>query len=90
VRLLLRDRPGAFATVAAHMGDHGISLESIVQRRRAPKADAPGSAVPSDTQPVMMITYETTEAAMRDALKAVAASEVVDGVPRMIRIEKLA
>ena len=90
VRLLVRDRPGAFATVAAHMGEHGISLESIVQRRRAPKADAPGSAVPSDTQPIMMITYETTEAAMRDALKAVAASEVVAGVPRMIRIEKLA
>jgi homoserine dehydrogenase len=89
VRMLVRDRPGAFATVAARMGEHGISLESIVQRRRAPKADAPGSAVPADTQPIMMITYETTEAAMRDALKAVAASEVVEGVPRMIRIEKL-
>lgn len=89
VRLLVRDRPGAFATVAARMGEHGISLESIVQRRRAPKADAPGSAVPADTQPIMMITYETTEAAMRDALKDVAASEVVEGVPRMIRIEKL-
>jgi len=93
VRLLVRDRPGAFATVAARMGEHGISLESIVQRRRAPKADAPGApgaAVPTDVQPIMLITYETTEAAMRDALKAVVSEEVVDGVPRMIRIEKLA
>ena len=90
VRLMVRDRPGAFATVAARMAEHGISLESIVQRRRAPRADAPGAMEPSDAQPAILITYETTEQAIRDALAAIAAEAVVAGTPRMIRIEKLA
>jgi homoserine dehydrogenase len=90
VRLLVEDRPGAFATVAHRMAEHGISLESIVQRRRAPRADAPGAVEPAAAQPIILMTYETTEAAMRDALAAIAAEDVVAGSPRMIRIEKLA
>jgi len=90
VRLLVEDRPGAFATVAHRMAEHGISLESIVQRRRAPRADAPGAVEPSAAQPIILMTYETTEAAMRAALAAVAGEDVVTGKPRMIRIEKLA
>ncbi len=70
------------------MADQAISLESIVQRRRAARADAPGHPVPVEPQPVIMITYETTETAIRDALEAIKADGHIDGEPQMIRIEQ--
>ncbi|HOV04231.1 MAG TPA: homoserine dehydrogenase [Hyphomicrobiales bacterium] len=89
VRCMVHDRPGAFAAIAARMAEHKISLESIVQRRRAPRADAPGGTVADEPQPVIMITYETSEAEMRAALDAVEADGHVAAPPRMIRIERL-
>ena len=88
IRLSVYDRPGAFAEIAHCMGEAGISLESIVQKRHAGeegparfKADAP--------QPVILITYETTEVAIKEALEAVMSKGVVAEKPQMIRIEKL-
>ncbi|ADZ71082.1 Homoserine dehydrogenase [Polymorphum gilvum SL003B-26A1] len=90
IRLSVYDRPGAFATIARCMADADISLESIVQRRRAARGDAPGASTPADPQPVILITYETTEAAVKQALEAVVSKGVVADAPQMIRIEKLA
>jgi homoserine dehydrogenase len=89
VRLSVYDRPGAFAAIAKRMADKGISLESIVQRRRAPKSAAPGHLVPVEPQPVIMITYETTEAAIRDALDTIRSDGHIAEEPQMIRIEEL-
>jgi homoserine dehydrogenase len=89
IRLSVYDRPGAFAAIATRMAAEGISLESIVQRRRAPRAEAPGQAVPAEPQPVIMITYETTERAIRAALEAIERDGHVAETPRMIRIETL-
>ncbi|WP_321340926.1 homoserine dehydrogenase [Breoghania sp.] len=92
IRLSVYDRPGAFATIARCMADKNISLESIVQRRRAPRSEAPDLAADAKCsappQPVIMITYETTEADIKAALEAIAAENVIDGQPRMIRIER--
>ncbi|MEX0853342.1 MAG: homoserine dehydrogenase [Bauldia sp.] len=90
IRLSVYDRPGAFAAIARRMADWGISLESIVQRRRAPRAAAPEHPVPEAPQPVIMITYETTESAIRQALDAIQADGHVASPPQMIRIEPLA
>jgi homoserine dehydrogenase len=90
VRLAVYDRPGAFAGIARRMADAGISLESIVQRRRAVRAAAPEHPVPEAPAPVILITYETTEAAIRAALDAVKADGQIVGEPQMIRIEPLA
>jgi homoserine dehydrogenase len=90
VRLSVYDRPGAFAGIARRMADAGISLESIVQRRRAVRAAAPEHPVPEAPAPVILITYETTEAAIRAALDAVKADGQIVGEPQMIRIEPLA
>jgi homoserine dehydrogenase len=87
VRLHVHDRPGAFAAIAKRMAEHGISLESIVQRRRAPKADAPGHPVPVAPQPVILITYATTEEAIKEALAAITADGHISHSPQMIRIE---
>ena len=90
VRLAVYDRPGAFATIARRMADAGISLESIVQRRRAVRATAPEHPVPEAPAPVILITYETTEAAIRAALDAVKTDGQIVGEPQVIRIEPLA
>lgn len=89
IRLSVFDRPGAFATIAQEMAAHNISLESIVQRRRAIKSDAPGDSRPSEPAPVILITYETTEEAIKEALAAIDAKNVIADKPQMIRIEKL-
>jgi homoserine dehydrogenase len=88
VRLSVYDRPGAFAAIAKRMADRQISLESIVQRRRAPRADAPGHLVPVEPQPVILITYETTEGAIRQALDAIKGDGHIADEPQMIRIEQ--
>jgi homoserine dehydrogenase len=85
IRLLARDKPGTAATIAKHLADQEISLESIVQRhpKDATKEDTQSGAVP-----VILITYATTEDAVRKALAAVGRDRVISGRPQMIRIEK--
>ena len=90
IRLAVYDRPGAFAAIARRMADAQISLESIVQRRRAAHTTAPEHPVPEAPAPVILITYETTETAIRAALKAIKADGHVAGEPQTIRIEPLA
>ena len=90
VRLSVYDRPGAFAAIARRMADAHISLESIVQRRRAARVTAPEHPVPEAPQPVILITYETTETAIRAALDAIQADGHIADDPQMIRIEPLA
>ncbi len=88
VRLSVHDRPGAFAAIATRMAAHDISLESIVQRARRPSADAPGDTTPSEPQPVIVLTYATTETALRTALSQVVEDGHVASPPRFIRIER--
>ncbi|WP_181705616.1 homoserine dehydrogenase [Chthonobacter rhizosphaerae] len=93
VRLSVNDRPGAFAAIAARMAEKGISLESIVQRRRAPRTEAPRADGPHtasvEPQPVILITYATTEAAIRSALEEIESDGHIAATPRLIRIEEL-
>jgi homoserine dehydrogenase len=90
IRLAVYDRPGAFASIAKRMAENNISLESIVQRRRAPKADAPEHPRPMEPQPVVLITYETTESQVKEALDLITADGHIAERPQMIRIEQLA
>ena len=92
IRLSVYDRTGAFAAIAQRMATQGISLESIVQRR--PDSDRPGQgrSTSKKREPqasVVMVTHETTEAAVRKALAAIERDGHVDSKPQMIRIEKL-
>jgi homoserine dehydrogenase len=77
IRLMVVDQPGVIADVAAALRDEHVSLESMIQRGRAP-----GEAVP-----VVLTTHVTVEAAMRRALDRIAALDTVLEPPRMIRIE---
>jgi len=87
LRLKVRDRPGAFAAIARRMAEAGISLDSIVQRNRPP-GTAPRHG-PESLQPVTIITHDTTESAVRAALRAIEAEGEIFGRPQLIRIEAL-
>ena len=77
LRLMVVDRPGVIADVTAALRDAGVSLESMLQRGRAP-----GEAVP-----VVLVTHETNEAAMREALDHINSLDTVLEPPTLIRIE---
>ncbi|MGB0085594.1 MAG: homoserine dehydrogenase [Rhodomicrobiaceae bacterium] len=90
IRLSVYDRPGAFAAIAARMAAESISLESIVQKHGSTLPPGSGRAsVPGEPTPVVIITHETTEAAIRLALEAIEADGHVGERPQMIRIERL-
>ena len=89
IRLLALDRPGTFAAIAKQLANQNISLESIVQKH--PGAQPHGGAdprSPAAPAPVILITYATTEDAVRRALKAIKKQGVIAGHPQVIRIEK--
>jgi len=77
IRLMVLDQPGVIADVAAALRDQSVSMESMIQRGRAP-----GEAVP-----IVLTTHVTVEAAMQRALAAIAKQATVLEPPRMIRIE---
>ena len=83
MRLTVPDRPGAVATIAASMAERGISFESIMQRHPSQKA-----GLASATVPVVLVTYDTVEAHLRDALKAIATAGCIAGPPQVIRIDR--
>ena len=84
IRLQARDKPGTAATIATRLAQQEISLESIVQRHD--KRDA--SEVKAGSVPVILITYATSEDAVRKALAAVGRDRVISGRPQVNRIEK--
>jgi len=77
LRLMVVDRPGVIADVTAVLRDLGVSLESMLQRGRAP-----GEAVP-----VVLVTHETQESAMTAAVDRIGALDAVLEAPTLIRIE---
>ena len=86
IRLLAVDKPGTAATIAKRLAEQKISMESIVQRHSGPRGgDDPRRSGPV---PVVLVTYATTEDAVRKALAAVKRDKVILGEPQLIRIEK--
>jgi homoserine dehydrogenase len=80
IRLTVHDRIGVFAAIARRMADSDISLESIVQH---------AGGKPSDTQKtVILVTHETTEAAVRRAVEGVTRDGHLIDKPQVIRIER--
>ena len=88
VRLAVADRPGAAAAIATRMAEADISLESIVQRRSPEAATRDPGGRSGAPVPVVLITYATTEAAIRAALEKVTADGHVAEPPQVIRIER--
>ena len=77
LRVMAMDRPGVLSQVAGVLGQHDISIASVIQKGRA--------AV--EAVPVVMMTHEARERDMRQALAAIDRLPVVAGPTMMIRVE---
>jgi homoserine dehydrogenase len=77
LRLMVVDQPGVMADVTAILRDCNVSLESMLQHGRAP-----GEAVP-----IVLVTHETNEAAMNQAIARIGRLGAVVETPALIRIE---
>ena len=80
IRLTVYDRTGVFAGLARRMADNDISLESIVQHSDRDTG--------SDRKTVILVTHETTEAAVRKAIDGVTKDGHLVDTPQIIRIER--
>jgi homoserine dehydrogenase len=80
IRLTVYDRIGVFAAIARRMADNEISLESIVQHAAGPEAE--------DQKTVILVTHETTEAAVRKAVESITKDGHLTDKPQVIRIER--
>jgi homoserine dehydrogenase len=65
------------ASITRHLADAGVSIESMIQRGRAP----------GEPVAIVMITHETAQHDVERALKAIAASDKVRARPCMIPME---
>ncbi|MER8369421.1 homoserine dehydrogenase [Mesorhizobium sp. M0306] len=80
IRLTVHDRLGVFAAIAKRMADNDISLESIVQHAAGPETEA--------QKTVILVTHETTEAAVRKAVDGITRDRLLTDKPQVIRIER--
>lgn len=81
IRLAVYDRTGVFAAIAGRMAENDISLESIVQH---------GDATEEAHKTVVLVTHETTEAAVRKAVTEITQDGHLTTKPQVIRIERAA
>jgi homoserine dehydrogenase len=79
LRFTAVDRPGVLGHIAGELGDHGIGIESVIQKGRG---DAAGSV------PVLVLTHPVREAAVRAALEHIDRLPDVTAPTRLIRIEE--
>ena len=80
IRLTVHDRTGVFAAIAKRMADNDISLESIVQQA--------AGAETQTQKTVVLVTHETTEAAVRKAVEGITKDGHLTDKPQGIRIER--
>ena len=79
-RFAAKDQPGVLSKISGILGDHGISLQSVHQTEQ--KSDG--------TVPVVMLSHVAKEDQVQKAVEKIAALDVIDDKPVMIRIEDLA
>jgi homoserine dehydrogenase len=79
LRTMVVDRPGVIAQIAAIMRDENVSLESMIQRRRAP----------GDRVPVVFTTHETSEAQITRVVDKLGKVSAVLEPPHVMSIEQL-
>lgn len=77
LRFKVLDVPGVLAEIARKLADAHVSIESMIQRGRAP----------GEPVSIVMITHDAPEPHVARALKTIAASDKVLGDPNMIPME---
>ena len=79
LRFMAVDRPGVLAKIAGILGEHAISIASVIQR---------GRSEGDETVPLVMRTHMARERNLKNALRLVDELSVVQGKSVFIRIEE--
>lgn len=77
VRMIVADRPRVLASIAGVLGDHNVSIESVVQKMAA-----------QEQAEIVWVTHRTREADMRAALAEIQRLPVVASVENWLRVEE--
>ncbi len=80
LRFNVLDRVGVLAKISGILGNHNISIASVIQKGKAEKS--------LNSVPIIMLTYEAEEEAVQDALKEIDALSVAKGKSLLIRVEE--
>jgi homoserine dehydrogenase len=82
LRFTIADRPGVLATIAHVLGEHGISIASVIQHD-------PGDDAPEDSPvPLVIMTHLAIEAEMTVALKEIDRLDVVHAESVCLGVEE--
>ena len=79
LRINVADRPGVLAGIAKILGDHLISISSVIQKLTDESAQ---------TAEIVIMTHPAQEKAMKQALEEVAHLAVVKEISNFIRVEE--
>ncbi|MCP3955538.1 MAG: ACT domain-containing protein, partial [Desulfobacterales bacterium] len=77
LRLGAVDKPGVLSIISGVLGEHGISIKSVQQKGR-------GTA---GAVPIVMLTHQSRELDIKNAMAEIKALDVVADEPMVIRIE---
>ena len=78
LRVMAVDKPGVLSKVSGILGEHDISIASVIQKGRHAQASVP----------VVMMTHEAVEGAMQKALGGIGAFDAVTGKTVCLRVEE--
>ncbi len=78
LHLVVKDRPGVLADIAAIMRDHNVSMEAVLQRGRDP--DKPVS--------IVITSHPVRQADITRAVGQMASLAIMKEKPRLLRIER--
>jgi homoserine dehydrogenase len=79
LRFDVQDKPGVLSKISGILGNHGISIESMIQRGRGEKGDAVS---------LVMMCHRSSEKNIQNALQEIEQLDVVCGKSNLIRVEK--
>ncbi|MDF5728503.1 MAG: homoserine dehydrogenase [Rhizonema sp. PD38] len=74
-RFLTKDEPGVIGQLGTYFGNHGVSLESIVQ-----------TGFQGDRAEIVVVTHDVREGDFRQALAEIQALEAIDSIPSVLRV----
>ena len=78
LRVSAQDKPGVMANITKVLGDHGISIEAMIQKE--PENQEANAAI-------IMLTTNTVESNMLEAISAIEALDTISGKVVMLRVE---
>lgn len=76
IRLLVEDEPGVLATIAGAFGQHGVSLNSVIQTRKV-----------NNCAEIVLITHHVAGENMKNAAETINNLSVVTKIRNIIRVE---